>query len=73
MRVHLLAWGFTAADVEHAVDKAGQGWARETWEFVEVERFQEVPCPLNIKDPAAIAAAQGYHWAYVAYTAEDAQ
>lgn len=72
VRVHLLAWGATGADVENAVYRAGQGWARETWEFVEVERFREVPCPLDLKDPAAIATGSGYHWAYVAYVAETA-
>jgi hypothetical protein len=67
VRVSLLAWGFTRADIEHAVDKAMRGEARKGWDFVDVTRLDEVPCPLNIDDGRALAAEQEHYWAYVVY------
>lgn len=66
--VHLLAWGEDGEQVERAVHAAGQSAARNTWEFVEVERLTGPPCPLDVRETGGgvIAADQGYGWAYVA-------
>ena len=61
------AWGYTGADVEHALYKAAQGAAREPWQFAAEERLGGRVCPIDVQDPAAIAADQGYHWAYAVY------
>jgi hypothetical protein len=67
--VHVLAWGVTQADIEHALYKAGQGPSRNAWEFAEVERLTGIPCPIDVRDPAptTIATDAGYHWAYAVY------
>lgn len=65
--VQLAAWGFTGADVEHAVDAAQAGVARGGWAFAEerTARFQDAVCPLDLDDGCALAVGQGFHWAYV--------
>jgi hypothetical protein len=67
--VRLLVWGLTEADQEGAVDRAGQGWSRKAWEFVETERLASDVCPLNLKDAKSIAADAGKGWAYIVYPA----
>lgn len=66
MKVRLRVWGFTAADVLHAIDAAGAGPGRAAWEF-DVERLDGAVCPLDVRDPKVLAADAGYHWAYCAY------
>ncbi len=70
MRVLLQAWGVTDADVDRAVDEAGLPPSRTDWEF-EVERLTSGCCPLDMRDPKALAEGAGYGWAYVAYPARD--
>jgi hypothetical protein len=60
-------WGVTEADIDYALRKAKAGEFRRTWEFATIERLSGIPCPLDMHDPKAIAAEQGYHWAYVVY------
>jgi hypothetical protein len=67
--VFLRVWGATLADQGCAVHKAGQGWSRATWNFVEIERLTGGVCPLDVLDPNSIAAGVGRYWAYVAYPA----
>lgn len=68
--VRLVVWGATEADQERAVDRAGQGWSRKAWEFVETERLTGYVCPLNLRDGSSIAADADYGWAYVVYPAQ---
>jgi hypothetical protein len=63
----LRAWGVTGADVEHAVYRAQIGPGSASREFGQVERLGGLPCPIDVRDPAAIASDQGYHWAYAIY------
>jgi hypothetical protein len=67
VRVYLLAWGVTLADVEHAIEKATWGEARQGWDFVGIKRLNELPCPLDVRDGRAIAADCDRYWAYVVY------
>lgn len=60
-------WGETEADQERALDCARRSPWRNGWDFVEVERRDGSTCPLDLKDPKALAAEQGYGWAYVVY------
>jgi hypothetical protein len=71
VRVSLLAWGFTQADIEHAIDKALWGKGRQNWDFVDVQRLSELPCPLDVQDGKAIAADKERYWAYVVYPVGD--
>lgn len=68
--VFLRVWGLTPADQDCAVHKAGQGWSRAAWNFVEIERLTGGVCPLDVLDPDSIAAGVGCYWTYVAYPAE---
>ena len=70
--VFLRVWGATLADQDCAVHKAGQGWSRATWDFVEIERLTGGVCPLDVLDPNSIAAGVGRYWTYVAYPARAA-
>jgi len=65
LSVQVRAWGLTDADVEDALRHAGRGWGRGGWEFVAVERLTGAPCPLDVRNPGALAADAGYGWAYV--------
>jgi len=67
--VSLQVWGTTPAEQEHAIRKAGQGWGRNNWDFVETERLTGEVCPLNLQDGKRIAADSGYGWAYIVYPA----
>lgn len=66
-------WGETEADQGQALDHAQRAPSRNTWDFVEVDRRTGGTCPLNLKDPRALAADQGYGWAYVVYRAGNAR
>jgi hypothetical protein len=68
--VRLHVWGVTDADIEHAVYKAGQRPSGGAWDLAEVERIQGVPCPIDVRDPGALAGDAGYHWAWVVYPAQ---
>lgn len=70
--VHLAAWGFNRADVEHAIDAAKAGVARSRWAFSEERtvRIQCAVCPLDLTDGAALAAEQGPYWAYLVTLAD---
>jgi|GEM_PF-6590874 len=63
--VQVRAWGLTDADVEDALRHAGRGWGRGGWEFAAVERLTGSPCPLDVRDPQALAAEADFGWAYV--------
>lgn len=63
--VRLTVWGVTAADQARAIDRARHA-PRRAWEFVETERISGGTCPLDLTAPDALAAEQGYDWAYVA-------
>lgn len=63
-------WGLTDADRKRAFDHAQRSPWRNGWDFVEVDDNSDDTCPLNLKDPKALAAQQGYGWAYVVYHAE---
>ena len=69
VRVRLFAWGITGADIERAVNDAGWRQSRQDWDFVEIQRLDGPSCPLNLCDPATIAADEGNHWAYAVYPA----
>jgi hypothetical protein len=71
--VRVLAWGVTEADIDSALARAGQGWARNTWQFAQVERLTGTPCPIDVKDPKSIAADAGFDWAYAVYSAAPAR
>lgn len=62
-------WGTTGADLEYALFRAKYGAAREAWEFVEVERLEGRVCPIDVRDPDAIAGDGGERWAYAVYPA----
>jgi len=63
-------WGFNEADAEHALYKAKQPDARAAWEFVQIERKIAPTCPVDVADMKALAADDGYHWAYAVYRIE---
>lgn len=65
--VRLEVWGETDRAADDAVDDAGFGWSRETWDFVEITRHVGVPCPIDFDDPSAIASERHYGRGYVAY------
>lgn len=65
--VRVRAWGATDAEVDEALRRAGRGWGRGGWEFADVKRLTGAPCPLDVHDRTALAAEQGYDWAYVVH------
>lgn len=70
--VRVLAWGFTGADLAHAVDLATLGPRADNWVAADgdVERFQEPRCPFVVGDPASLAYDRDPrlgHWAYAVY------
>lgn len=67
--MRLRVWGETDADVRHAEFKAADRPSRRGWEFTDVERLGGVPCPIDVRDPGAVAADRGYGWAYAVYPA----
>ena len=72
LEVQVLAWGFTGADVEHAVERAVRGEARAHWEPVDTVRSRDAACPFDPHDPAALAGERDGrlgHWAYAVYRA----
>jgi hypothetical protein len=71
MPVAVHAWGITAADVENAVYKAETAptAARVGWRFGDVVRLNDATCPIDVRDPGALAAGEGYHWAFAVYPA----
>jgi hypothetical protein len=70
--VRLRVWGATPAEQEQAIRKAGQGWGRNSWDFVATERLDGAVCPLDLHDGKSIAAESGYGWAYVVYRSDSA-
>jgi hypothetical protein len=70
--VRLRVWGTTPAEQEQAIRRAGQGWGRNGWEFIETERLDGAICPLDLHDRKSIAAESGYGWAYLAYPPDHA-
>jgi len=70
VRVQALVWGRTEADLDRALSHAQGGSSRGAWEFVDEQRSTSPTCPLDLKDKRALAADQGYHWAYVVLHAD---
>lgn len=68
--VRLVAWGASESDVERAINEAGSGWSRKSWEITSIERLTGVPCPLPQYDPKSLASGAGYDWAYAAFRAD---
>jgi hypothetical protein len=64
-------WGVTDAEAERALNKASWGQSRKGWEFSEVERLTGEHCPIDVADPATIAAERGEFWAYAVYPVRD--
>lgn len=60
--VLLIAWGKTDRDVERALDDAGQGWARQTWQII----MERVPGPIRVPTGSEIATRVTPRWGYVA-------
>ncbi len=69
VRLRLVAWGATDADVDTAIRQAGLGSWRADWEFVEVERSVGGPCPVDPLDGGLVASGAGDGWAYAVYPA----
>lgn len=65
--VRALLWGKTDADLWRALDRAQRSPSRTAWEFVaeQQQALTSPTCPLNLHDPKALAAEQGYGWAYL--------
>lgn len=63
--MRVLLWGRTDADLERALGHARRAPSRNAWDFAEQERLTSSACPLDLKAPKALAADQGYDWAYV--------
>lgn len=62
-----LLWGRTDTDLWRALDHARSGSSRSGWRFVDEEQecVTGATCPLDLADPRALAAGQGYGWGYV--------
>lgn len=72
LQVRVLAWGFTGADLEHAVDLATLGPRARHWTAAseDIERCREPHCPFVVGDPASLAYDRDEklgHWAYAVY------
>lgn len=67
VRVRVRVWGLTDADVVTAERRAARGWGRNGWEFGEVERTVGGVCPLDVRDPGAVAAGADFGWAYTVH------
>lgn len=67
VRVRVQAWGATKAELDDALRRATQGWGRVRWEFADPQQTVGGACPINARDPKAIAAASDYGWAYAVY------
>lgn len=70
VRVRAVLWGKTDADLWRALDHATRAPARNSWQFVAEERVTSATCTLDLKDPKALAADQGYDWAYLVLHAD---
>jgi len=72
MRVRLLAWGRTEADIDRAVAWARRGSGRAGWDM-DIMRLRIPAGPLPLEDPAALAAeaAPDGSWAYAAYRQQE--
>jgi len=70
--VRALLWGRTDADLWRALSHAQGAPSRGAWEFVteQQQTLTSPTCPLNLEDPRALAAEQGYGWAYVVLRAD---
>ncbi len=66
--VRVRVWGATDHDAEHAASVATYGRWRASWWVTGIERVTGVPCPLDTRDPAAIAADAAFGWAYVVHS-----
>jgi hypothetical protein len=69
MALRALVWGTTGADLEYALFRAKYDPARVDWNFVEIERLDGRVCPIDPRDPAAVAGDGGERWAYAVYRA----
>lgn len=70
--VRVLVWGATAAERHFALLQARRRpWSGGLpWKVAEVESLGlGVPCPVDVCDPAALAAESDYGWAYAVYPA----
>lgn len=65
----LRVWGTTAARIEYAIRHAGQRPSRNAWDFATIERLTGPTCLINVRNPDrdALAAEQGFGWAYAVY------
>lgn len=68
--VRVLLWGVTDRDVDFALDHATRAPGRRAWQFVVEQRHTSATCPLDLEDRKALAAEQGYGWAYVVLLAD---
>lgn len=73
--VRALLWGRTDADLWRALDHARRAPSRNTWQFVDEQQecVTSTTCPLDLMDRKALAADQGYGWAYVVLRADDGE
>jgi hypothetical protein len=72
VRVVLLLWGFTDADVQEAETNARQRHFSSGWEIVDVIPRTGTPCPIPRHDPIALDQNAMYDAAWAAYRAGQA-